>query len=52
MDNKDLLLALSEEIISGKNPENRKLALEKARVFNFIKGIRAINRQEFKNEKA
>jgi hypothetical protein len=50
MDKKERYLALSKEIIAGKNPERRILTPEDARVFNFIKGIRAINRQEFKNE--
>jgi hypothetical protein len=46
MDNKDLILALLEEIISGKNPENRKIAPEETCVLNFIKGVRSINRQD------
>ena len=46
MDKKERYLALSKEIISGKNPENRKIAPEETYVLNFIKGVRSINRQD------
>jgi hypothetical protein len=46
MDKKERYLALSEEIISGKNPANRKIAPEETCVLNFINRIRSINRQD------
>lgn len=52
MTTKELFLQLTDEMLSGQNPNRRFVSNEEMRVLNYINGIRALNKQESKlNEK-
>jgi hypothetical protein len=48
MNAKQIFLKLTNEIISGKNPNRIPLSVEETRVLNYINGIRALNKLESK----
>jgi hypothetical protein len=52
MTTKELFIQLTDEMLSGQNPNRRVVSKEDMRVLNYINGIRALNKQESKlNEK-
>lgn len=52
MTTKELFLQLTDEMLSGQNPNRRVVSTKEMRVLNYINGIRALNKQESKlNEK-